>query len=220
MNSTRSTRSTWPTRAVCAALCVSASLLLCVETHATQYSKLAIITTAKSLGKWPSLKSWITAADLQEEWDACQYLSDTYPAFANVTNSIVSSGVATTEEVATILEASRDTALPDDLLLRFYQNEMNSAEGRRRWHGQKTREIVNTNTLEKTTIYSDGTTFTDPAKVTTPAQAVQTANKYLPKPVMTNGIPARLANARLRQRENATTTNVVTVAIKAGGSLQ
>lgn len=62
----------------------------------------------------------------------------------------------------------------------------------------------------------DGETFQDPAKVTTPLDAVRAANAKLPQPVMTNGIPARLAAARLRQRENATTTNEVTVTVKAG----
>ena len=197
---------------ICAALAV-------LSASATQYSKLAIITTAKSMGKWQALKSWIAAADLNEEWDACQYLSDGYPAFSTVTNAIITSGVATVEEVAAILEASKDTALPDDLLMRFYQNEMNSADGRVRWHGRKTREIVNTNTLEKTTIYTDGTIFTDPAKITTPAQQVQAANQYLPPPVITNGIPMRLAAARIRQRENATTTNIVNVVITGGGDI-
>lgn len=41
----------------------------------------------------------------------------------------------------------------------------------------------------------------------------------LPPPVMTNGIPTRLANARLRQRENAMTTNEVVVVLRAGGTL-
>ena len=105
------------------------------------------------------------------------------------------------------------------LLNRKYHRDVQSVDGRKAWHGKKVREIVDTNTLEKVTIYEDGMQFTDPAKITTPAQQVQEANQYLPPPVMTNGIPARLAAARLRQREAATTTNVVNVTIKGGGSL-
>ena len=99
----------------------------------------------------------------------------------------------------------------------LYLRDTATQEGRRRWHGQKTREVVNTNTLEKTTYYEDGTIFTDQAKVTTPAQAAQQQLARLPPPVMTNGIPTRLANARLRQRENSMTTNEVVVVLKAGG---
>ena len=105
------------------------------------------------------------------------------------------------------------------LLNRKYHRDVQSADGRRAWHGKKVREIVDTNTLEKVTVYEDGMAFTDPATVTTPAQQVQAANQYLPPPVMTNGIPARLAAARLRQREAATTTNIVNVVITGGGSL-
>ena len=102
----------------------------------------------------------------------------------------------------------------------LYLRDTQTLEGRRRWHGQKLREVVNTNTLEKTTYYEDGTFFTDQAKVTTAAQSAQAHLAKLPKPVMTNGIPVRLANARIRQRENSTTTNEVVVVLKAGGGLQ
>lgn len=105
------------------------------------------------------------------------------------------------------------------LLNRKYHRDVSTKEGRRAWHGAMKREVVNTNTLEKITYYEDGTAFADPARIITPQDSVNAANAKLPKPVMTNGIPARLAAARLRQRENSTTTNTVTVTIKAGGAL-
>lgn len=126
-------------------------------------------------------------------------------------------------EVVTVIEdegwTAADVADAIRSLRGLYLRENATTEGRQRWHGKVISTSVDTNTLIRTTIHEDGEVFIDPAKVITPAQQVQAANKNLPKPVMTNGIPARLANARLRQRENSSTTNEVTVTIKAGGSL-
>ena len=102
------------------------------------------------------------------------------------------------------------------LLNRKYHRDVATKSGRAAWHGKAVREIVNTNDMTKTTVYEDGTTFTDAAKVTTPQDSVNAYNAKLPPPVMTNGVPVRLANARLRQVSNAATTNTVTVTITAG----
>ena len=115
----------------------------------------------------------------------------------------------TAEDVADAIKSLRELYLRDN----------STAEGRRRWNGAVVSTSIDTNAMTKTTVYENGSVFTDPAKVITPLDAVRAANAKLPKPVMTNGVPTRLANARLRQRENSTTTNEVTVAIKAGGSL-
>lgn len=222
MNPTRpTTRSKRMIKAACVALCASASLLLCVETHATQYSKLSIITTAKQRGVWQGFKAWIAQADLKEEWDAAVYLSDDYPSFPAITNGIVAAGVATAEDVSEILAASVDSAIPDALIRRVYSNDMANAQGRVKWHGRRVRESVVTNgeTWVKTEYYADGTSFTFEPQVVTPLDSVKAANARLPKPVVTNGIPARLAAARLRQRENASTTNEITVALVAGGEM-
>ena len=129
-----------------------------------------------------------------------------------VITTLLSDGTTNTWTQADLIAALQ-------LLNRKYQRDVQSVDGRKAWPGKKVREIVDTNTLEKVTIYEDGMQFTDPAKITTPAQQVQEANQYLPPPVMTNGIPARLAAARLRQREAATTTNIVNVVITGGGNL-
>ena len=187
-----------------------------VTASATQFSKLSIITTAKSLGQWQALKAWIVAADVQEEWDAAAYLSDEYGMFPAVTNSIITAGIATQEEVETILAASVDPSVPDALLRRVYSNDCTTASGRVKWHGAKLSETVDTNTLTKVTVYADGMKFTDEAKVTTPAQAAQAQLERLPKRAMTNGVPVALANARQRQIENESKTNVVTVVLQSG----
>jgi len=122
-------------------------------------------------------------------------------------NAVAASGWTVEELVAAL-----------DLMEAKYNRDVSTASGRIAWHGKKVGEAVDTNTLTKVTYYEDGTTFTDAAKITkaSDATSVREANAKLPKPVMTNGIPARLAAARLRQRENETTVSNVTVNVMAG----
>ena len=132
-------------------VCLSAMLA-----EATQYSKLALITAAKQAGRWDALKAWIASADLQDEFQNCVYLSDEYPQFAAITNAIVSSGAATSQEVAAILSASKDPAVADALLRRVYDKDMGSPNGRVKWHGAVTNTVFDTNALVKVQYHADG----------------------------------------------------------------
>ena len=67
---------------------LAALLLMSAAASAAQYSKLGIITAAKQAGRWPALKAWIAASGYEDEWSACSFLSDDYPAFAAITNSV------------------------------------------------------------------------------------------------------------------------------------
>ena len=133
------------------ALCVSA-----LVAGATQYSKLALITAAKQAGRWDALKAWIASAELQDEFQNCVYLSDEYPQFAAITNAIVSSGAATSQEVEAILSASQDPAVADALLRRVYDKDMGSPNGRVKWHGAVTNTVFDTNALVKVQYHADG----------------------------------------------------------------
>lgn len=124
--------------------------------EATQYSKLALITAAKQAGRWDAIKAWIASAGLQDEFQNCVYLSDEYPQFAAITNAIVSSGVATSQEVAAILSASKDPAVADALLRRVYDKDMGSPNGRVKWHGAVTNTVFDTNALVKVQYHADG----------------------------------------------------------------
>lgn len=124
--------------------------------EATQYSKLALITAAKQAGRWDSLKAWIASAGLQDEFQNCVYLSDEYPQFAAITNAVVSSGAATSQEVEAILSASKDPAVADALLRRVYDKDMGSPAGRVKWHGAVTNVIFDTNALVKVQYHADG----------------------------------------------------------------
>ncbi len=192
------------------------TLALAVATSAlsaTQYSKLAVITAAKKAGVWANLKTFIAEADLKDEWDACQYLTDDHPMFAAATNMLVKTGVATAEQVGAILSASIDTSVSDALISRVYKNAVKSKAGRGKWHGKIVRTVVDDETLIKTTTYEDGTVFTDAAKLTTAISSAQAAKARV---VATNGVPARLAAARLKVAADAGKTNTVTITIKAG----
>lgn len=73
-----------------------------------RYSKLKIVVAAKAAGKWDALKAGIAAADLADEWNACQYIEDGDPSFVAATNAVVAAGVATAEEIAAFLEQAVD----------------------------------------------------------------------------------------------------------------
>lgn len=154
---------------------------LCSALFAAQYSKLGIITAAKSAGKWDVLKSWIATAGYTDEWQAAAFFSDQYPAFAQITNAVVASGVATAQEVDAILAVARDTA-PDALLAAAYAHDMQTSAGRARWHGgnpvSEYRTNETTRIIERTDIYPDGWEYIDPAsrrKALTPEEAAARA---------------------------------------------
>lgn len=184
---------------------------------AKQYSKLSIVSHAKERGCWTNIKAWIQNADLWDEWDCCSYLADDYPQYAIITNAIISSGVCSAEDFNYILSNSVDTAVADSLIKRIYDSDVKTSSGRTKWHGKVVSTVVDdTNTLTKVTRYEDGTEFVDLVKTSTLADRVIENNKKLPKPVMTNGIPTRLANARIKFQENNNAVSNVTVTLKAG----
>ena len=143
----------------CATVLMAAAALFSPrETKAAHYSKLGIIVAAKSAGKWAALKDWIEKAGYSDEWHAAAFFSDEYPPFAQITNAVAVSRVATCAEIDAILAAARDTA-PDALLEGAYARDMTSKEGRRRWHGAFVSRFE-TNAIERTIrridTYEDG----------------------------------------------------------------
>ena len=130
--------------------------------HATQYSKLSIITAAKALGKWEAVKSWIDAAGYSDEWAACQYLSDNYPQFPAITNAVVAAGLMTAEEVRNMMSASVDVAVPDTMIMRVVSNDCLTVKGCEKWHGPIVgTPVTDTNALTKTFTYTDGFVFVE-----------------------------------------------------------
>ncbi len=130
--------------------------IITISASAAQYSKLALVMAAKASGKWGDLKSFIASAGLVDEWQACDYLSDEFPQFSEITNAVVMSGLATAAEVSALLEAARDPAVSDALIGRVYSSDMAKAEGRIRWHGKVVSTVFDTNKLEKVQTHEDG----------------------------------------------------------------
>lgn len=133
------------------------------QVSATQYSKLSIITAAKAAGKWNALKAWIQQAGYYDEWLVASYLSDEYEQYPAITNAIVSAGVATAEELAGILQASKDTAISDTVLNAKYSRDVASESGRVSWHGKRIGgPVEDMERLVQIYTYEDGTKFEIP----------------------------------------------------------
>jgi len=198
------------TAALCAALCGSAALR---EACATQYSKLGLITATKAAGKWDAIKSWIESSGYGDEWAACSYLSDDYPQFAAITNSVVTTGIATAEEVAAILSAARDTALPDALMVSRYRRDVAKEAGRVAWHGARVSLVEDTNTLTVVSTYADGTKFSEPFTVKKPASlaARMAAAKAATAKRRVETMPPGLVEVAAARDDAAATTNEVTI---------
>jgi hypothetical protein len=78
------------------------------RTAPVKYSKLKLINAAKAAGKWADLKSAIQAMDLEDEWQACQFITSDYPAYVAATNAVVSRGIASAAEVEAFMRLAED----------------------------------------------------------------------------------------------------------------
>jgi len=189
---------------------------LCSALCAAQYSKLGIITAAKSAGKWDVLKAWIATAGYTDEWQAAAFFSDQYPQFAQITNAVVASGVATAQEVEDILAAARDTA-PDALLAAAYAHDMQTSAGRARWHGGNPTSEYRTNEtsriIERADIYPDGWEYIDPAsrrKALTPEEAAaRAASRRTAKQARIDSLQAQLESLREQLTVPATNDELI-----------
>lgn len=208
----KSTLSTRLINTLLCALCLSAPLR---EASAAHYSKLGIITASKQLGRWPALKAWIAEAGYSDEWDAASFLSDDYPQFAAITNSICATGIASSEEVAAILSASIDTA-PDALLVALYDREIKTEAGRVKWHGKRTAYREDTNTLTVVTTYADGWQYSQPFTIVKPQSldARMAAARAAKAKLRAATMPPGLAATESAREESAAKTNEVTIVIK------
>ena len=189
---------------------------LCSALSAAHYSKLGIVTAAKATGKWEQVKSWIDANGYTDEWLAAAYFSDDYPLFAQVTNQVVTSGLATVSEVESFLAAARDTA-PDALLPSAYAHDMQTGAGRARWHGGAPVSTYRTNEMtriiERVDTYPDGWTFTYPAsrrKALTPEEAAaRAASRRTAKQARIDSLQAQLESLREQLTVPATNDELI-----------
>lgn len=73
-----------------------------------KYSKLKLIVAAKAAGKWADVKAAIAAMDLEDEWQACQFITSDYPAYVAATNAVITRGIATEAEVKAFMRQAED----------------------------------------------------------------------------------------------------------------
>ena len=99
------------------------------------------------------------------------------------------------------------------LMNRKYHRDVETESGRKAWHGKIVTTVVDTNALVKVTTYEDGTEFRDPFKVITPVASAQARAAQIS--VHTNGLPSRLAAARLRRATEKAAVSNVTVIVNA-----
>ena len=99
------------------------------------------------------------------------------------------------------------------LMNRKYHRDVETDAGRKAWHGKIVTTVVDTNALVKVTTYEDGTEFRDPFKVITPVASAQARAAQIS--VHTNGLPSRLAAARLRRATEKAAVSNVTVIVNA-----
>ena len=137
-------------------------LAAAVTAHAapTHYSKLGIVTAARQMGKLGEMNAWIKAAGYWDEWLACQVFRDDYPGFADITNAIAWSGLATGAEIAAVLEAAKVESETDRL-----RALVESDKGlRERYHGGRIGQYILTNEtgrIIRVDLYADGNAWTN-----------------------------------------------------------
>lgn len=90
---------------------------------------------------------------------------------------------------------------------RLYANEMQNEQGRVRWHGKMEYSEIDTNSMCRIDHYADGWTNCVPFVPPRP----HPPRPPRPPVVTTNGIPARLAQARIQTVADKAVTNQVTV---------
>ena len=133
------------------------------------------------------------------------------PALAETNESLTVDAVI--NECMGIIEeegwTAQDVADAIRSLRGLYLRDNATREGRRRWHGNTVgMPVTDAERGVVITTYEDGEVFEDttPTKSTTP-----------PKPVTTNGVPVKLAAARLRRQSEQSAVSNVTVTVTAGG---
>lgn len=126
----------------------------------TRYSKLGIVTGARRIGKLEAMNAWIQQAGYWDEWLACQVFSDDYEGFSAITNAVVVSGLATGEEIAAILAASR-VENETDRLRALVEADKSLRE---RYHGGRIGQYILTNEtgrIIRVDLYMDGECYTN-----------------------------------------------------------
>lgn len=116
------------------------------------------------------------------------------------------------EDAAKLLHAIR-------LQMDKYDHDMRSTSGRREWHGTLLRQEVYTNELCAVEVYTnkiDGSIWRYKYPFKPKMTTAEANRKRLKSPPKVNGIPKKLAEARLKRYQELNTKSNITVNIEAG----
>ena len=78
------------------------------EARPKKLSKLKLIYVLKDCGKWNDVKLFISSQNLEDEWNACQFVTTDFPLFISATNTIIQTEMATEKQVQDVIERSVD----------------------------------------------------------------------------------------------------------------
>ena len=197
------------TLALVAAVSIAASAIAAPS----RYSKLGIVTAARRMGRLEAMNAWIQSAGYWDEWLACQVFSDDYEGFALITNAVVASGLATSAEIAGILEYSR-VENETERLRAVIESDKNIRE---KYHGGRIGTYIVTNEqgrLISVDLYGDATAWTNgTAQAMRPPVDPEALAKEMARRAAEHervvaaweaaNLPPDLAALRARQREAA-----------------
>ena len=141
-------------------LIAAVSIAASVIAVPNRYSKLGIVTAARRMGRLEAMNAWIQQAGYWDEWLACQVFQDDYEGFALITNAVVASGLATSAEIAGILEYSR-VENETERLRAVIESDKNLRE---KYHGGRIGTYIVTNEqgrLISVDLYGDATAWTN-----------------------------------------------------------
>jgi len=113
-------------------------------------------------------------------------------------------------------DAAAKLALQKRIADAVLEDADNDEKCRLKWHGAYASQRIDWANERATFVHEDGHEVSVAFKVPNIREEVTAANAKLPKPVETNGVPAKLAAARLRWRREQAETNV-TVNVEAKG---
>ena len=120
-----------------------------------------------------------------------------------------------------IVLAIATMAITDDEILTMYRaqivkkyhSDMSNDSGRVKWHGKVIQQKILTNELRRIDTHDSGFVFTNKWIDAHKYNTERYKKKTQIRPPMTNGIPVKLAEARMRRYREKTTNSNVTIRV-------
>lgn len=98
-------------------------------------------------------------------------------------------------------------------IIKKYHSDMSNDSGRVKWHGKIVQQKILTNELRRIDTHDSGFVFTNKWVDSYKYKAAQYKKKTQIQPPMTNGVPTKLAEARMRRYREKTTNSNVTIRV-------